>query len=658
MNPRLLRIAGPAVLVGTAIVATVVALAYGGGADPLDLGDAGPVVRWGLPIANLLFNLGAAAMLGPLVLALFALRSGRREFDLALDVASVGAAVFTVGAAATGFLTFLNAFNASPSLDEVFGQQLGRFLVELPLGQAWLITTLAGAVLTVLTFAVRTWTPTLFVALIAIAALIPMATTSHDGAAANHGAAVTSLALHIVGAAVWLGGLLLLIVLRASAGDTRLAQVLPRYSSIALVAFIVVAVSGYARAALAVGAWSQLATPYGVLIIVKVVALIILGLLGASYRRFLIGRMTQGPSARRFWGLVLVEFAFMGIASGVAAALARTAPPIPDVPLDARTPAEYLTGAPLPPELTTAGWITSWNVDVLWLLVVGFGAFFYLAGVWRLHRRGDAWPIYRTVLWLAGLALLFWVTTGAVAVYEQYLFSVHMVGHMLLTMAIPLLLVSGAPVSLAARAIVKRDDGTRGGREWILWAVHSPAARILTNPFVAAALFILSLWVFYYTDLFRWSLYEHFGHLWMVAHFLITGYLFVLSLIGIDPVPFRLPYAGRLILLIAIMAMHAFFGISIMMQSGLMAAEWFGAMGRTWGATPMEDQYIGGGIAWSVGEIPTLILAITVAIQWSRSDERMQRRRDRHADRTGDAELDEYNARLAALAVKDARIER
>ena len=658
MNPRLLRIAGPAVLVGTAIVATVVALAYGGGADPLDLGDAGPVVRWGLPIANLLFNLGAAAMLGPLVLALFALRSGRREFDLALDVASVGAAVFTVGAAATGFLTFLNAFNASPSLDEVFGQQLGRFLVELPLGQAWLITTLAGAVLTVLTFAVRTWTPTLFVALIAIAALIPMATTSHDGAAVNHGAAVTSLALHIVGAAVWLGGLLLLIVLRASAGDTRLAQVLPRYSSIALVAFIVVAVSGYARAALAMGAWSQLATPYGVLIIVKVVALIILGLLGASYRRFLIGRMTQGPSARRFWGLVLVEFAFMGIASGVAAALARTAPPIPDVPLDARTPAEYLTGAPLPPELTTAGWITSWNVDVLWLLVVGFGAFFYLAGVWRLHRRGDAWPIYRTVLWLAGLALLFWVTTGAVAVYEQYLFSVHMVGHMLLTMAIPLLLVSGAPVSLAARAIVKRDDGTRGGREWILWAVHSPAARILTNPFVAAALFILSLWVFYYTDLFRWSLYEHFGHLWMVAHFLITGYLFVLSLIGIDPVPFRLPYAGRLILLIAIMAMHAFFGISIMMQSGLMAAEWFGAMGRTWGATPMEDQYIGGGIAWSVGEIPTLILAITVAIQWSRSDERMQRRRDRHADRTGDAELDEYNARLAALAVKDAQTER
>jgi cytochrome c oxidase assembly factor CtaG len=132
----------------------------------------------------------------------------------------------------------------------------------------------------------------------------------------------------------------------------------------------------------------------------------------------------------------------------------------------------------------------------------------------------------------------------------------------------------------------------------------------------------------------------------------------VLSLIGVDPVPYRLAYPMRLLVLIAVMAMHAFFGIAIMMQSGLFVAEWFGAMGRTWGAPPLEDQYIGGGVAWSIGEIPTLILAITVAIQWSRSDERAQRRRDRHVDRAGDAELDEYNARLAELAERDARAAR
>jgi cytochrome c oxidase assembly factor CtaG len=114
----------------------------------------------------------------------------------------------------------------------------------------------------------------------------------------------------------------------------------------------------------------------------------------------------------------------------------------------------------------------------------------------------------------------------------------------------------------------------------------------------------------------------------------------------------------RLLVLIVVMAMHAFFGIAIMMQSGLMVAEWFGSMARDWGVTPLEDQYLGGGVAWSIGEIPTLILAITVAIQWSRSDERMQRRRDRQVDRAGDTELDEYNARLAELAERDARIGR
>src|SRR3546814_14896208 len=79
------------------------------------------------------------------------------------------------------------------------------------------------------------------------------------------------------------------------------------------------------------------------------------------------------------------------------------------------------------------------------------------------------------------MLLLLWVTSGPIKAYQDYLFSLHMVGHMLLTMAIPLLLVPGAPVTLAARAIARRDDGTRGGREWNLWAVHRPLGRVLTN---------------------------------------------------------------------------------------------------------------------------------------------------------------------------------
>ena len=646
------RVAGPAILLIAGVVATVLALIYGGGAEAPRLLDPGPVVRWGLPVVKMLSNVTGAVMLGSLVLALFALRTGTRPFERAMDAASAGAAAFTVASGTAAFLTFMSVFNPALSTDRLFGEQLGSFLLNTALGQSWLITTLMGATVTVLAFAWRTWTPVLLTAILAAASFLPLATQGHSGDVAGHNIAVNSILLHTIGAAVWLGGLLLVVLLRRTP-DLDATALVQRYSTLALAAFVVVAVSGLARSIVALGDWAALATPYGGILIAKIVLLVAMGALGAWYRSRLIPKLDENRGW--FWMLVLCEVALMGLASGAAAALARTEPPAGDTPPAVRTPAEILTDSPLPPELTLDRWFTEWNVDVLWLVAGGFGLVFYLAGVQRLRRRGDRWPIHRTVFWVAGVLLLIWVTSGALNAYQDYLFSVHMMGHMLLSMAIPLLLVSGAPITLALRAIEKRDDGTRGGREWIMWAVHSPFARVVTHPFVAAGIFVGSLWAFYFTDLFRWSMYEHLGHEWMIAHFLISGYLFVMSLIGADPVPYRLPYPGRLITLIAVMALHAFFGIAIMMQTGLMVSEWFGAMGRTWGPTPLEDQYIGGGIAWSVGEIPTLILAITVAIQWSRNDTKLQRRRDRHADRTGEAELEEYNARLAELAAKDAR---
>lgn len=648
------RAAGLVILAVAAVVALLVALQLGGGAAPLLLSDPGPFVRWGLPAARMVNNISAAVMIGSMVLALFALRAGEKPFETALDVASIGAAVFTASSAATALLTFLGAFNVQLSFEQQFGEQLGRFLLTLPLGQAWLITTIMGALVTVLAFAWRGWTSTLIAAVIAAAALLPMANQGHSGALAGHAIAVNSILLHTVGAAVWLGGLLLLIVLRRAGGIDH-TDLVRRYSSLAIAAFFVVAVSGIARSTVSLGGWEGLWTPYGLIIVAKAVLLGGMGLLGAWYRARLIPRLSGESASRWFWMLVVCEVALMGLASGAAAALARTPPPTGETAAILKTPAELLTGSPLPPEFTIDMWFTGWDVDILWVVGAALGLFFYLAGVWRMHRRGDKWPIHRTIFWVLGLIMLVWVTSGPINLYQDYLFSVHMLGHMMLTMAIPLLLVSGAPITLALRAIHKRDDGTRGGREWIMWAVHSRFSRVITHPFVAAGLFIGSLWAFYFTDLVRWSMYEHLGHEWMVIHFLITGYLFVMSLVGIDPVPYRLPYPGRLITLIAVMAMHAFFGIAIMMQEGLMVAEWFGSMARTWGPTPMEDQYIGGGIAWSIGEIPTLIVAITVAIQWSRDDTKVQRRNDRHADRTGDAELAEYNARLAAMADRDAR---
>lgn len=653
--PRVTRIAGPAVLVAVALLVLVLGLAYGGGADERPIGDPGALVRFGLPVAKLFVNIGAAVTLGAVTLALFALSPKRDEYHLALDVAAAGAALYTVAAGATGFLTFLNVTGTSVTFDDQFGAKLGLFVTDVELGQAWLATTLIAATLTVLCFAVRGQTLMFFVGVLAVISLVPMAQQGHAAGTAGHNAAITALGLHLLFAAIWLGGLLTIILIRSTLEPDRIIPVIKRYSSLALVAFIVVAISGYASAELRIGTLDRLLTPYGVLVLAKVAALVAIGLFGAVQRNWLIGRMETASKAlgRYFWWLVVAELGFMGVASGLAAALARTATPVAEQVASAPTAAELLTGEPLPPELTPARYVTMWDIDLIWLLITAFAIFFYLAGVVRLHRRGDTWPIHRTVFWVLGMLVLFYLTSGGIAAYQDYLFSVHMLGHMGLTMLVPVLLVPGAPVTLAMRAIEKRHDGSRGPREWILLAVHSKFAGIIANPVVAAVLFAGSLWVFYYSPLLRWAMTDHIGHEWMIAHFVLTGYLFVQSLIGVDPVPYRLSYPMRLLLLLATMAAHAFFGLAIMSNVGLFLADWFGAMGRTWGPPPLEDQQIGGGIAWSLGELPTIALAITVAIQWSRSDTREQKRVDRNADRTDDAELKEYNERLARMAGRD-----
>jgi putative copper resistance protein D len=230
-----------------------------------------------------------------------------------------------------------------------------------------------------------------------------------------------------------------------------------------------------------------------------------------------------------------------------------------------------------------------------------------------------------------------------------------MIGHMLLSMGVPVLLVPGAPITLLLRAVAKRNDESRGVREWVLWAVHTPFARLVSYPIIAAVNFAGSLVLFYFTPAFSWSVHDHLGHEWMTVHFLITGYLFVQAIIGIDPGPHRIAYPVRLMLLIGTLAFHAFFGLALMDGASLLLPEWYGAMGRLWGSTPIADQHDGGAIAWGIGELPTAVLTIIVSVQWARADQRDSTRLDRASDRSGNQDLEDYNAMLARLAKREER---
>ena len=650
MTRRLAILAGPATLLVVAVFALLAGLAFGGGANAGEVLDPGAAVRYGLPFAKLVMNLGVSVALGALALAVFALSSKEHEFGRAVDIAAGGAGIWTVAAAASGLFAYSSVSYIPVTLDDAYGQGLGFYLTATEPGRAWLVTSLLGAAITVLCFAVRNVTALGLVTTVGVLGLVPLAREGHAGGTASHDAAVTAIWLHVIFASFWLGGLLTLLLLRPQLSAKRLAAVLPRYSTIALICFVVVAASGYVTASIRLEDLPNLLSPYGILVLVKIAMLGGLGLFGAFQRRRLINRIVNRNAPRWFWALLLAELVFMGIASGVAAALARTSPPIETVrisELPDPTPALILTDRELPPELGPSTWLSEWNFDLFWILICGFALLFYFAGVIRVRRRGDVWPVHRLVLWTAGILLLFWVTNGPVNVYERYLFSVHMLGHMLLSMAAPVLLVLAAPITLGLRSIRSRDDGSRGPREWLLIAVHSKVASWATRPLVAGILFAASLWLFYYSPLFRWATEDQVGHTWMVSHFLITGFLFAQTLVGIDPLPNRAPYPLRLILLLATMALHAFFGLSLVTGTSLLLPDWYGAMGRTWGLSPLADQQAGGGVAWSVGEIPTVILALLVVFLWSRTDARDAKRNDRAADRDNGLELRAYNEMLA-----------
>jgi putative copper resistance protein D len=251
------------------------------------------------------------------------------------------------------------------------------------------------------------------------------------------------------------------------------------------------------------------------------------------------------------------------------------------------------------------------------------------------------------------MTVLVYATSGGVAVYGEFLFSAHMIQHMVLTMAIPVAIVVAAPVTLIARAVEVRHDGSRGMREWILGIVQSRWVGLVGHPLISTVVFALSLIVFYYSPLLGWATTTHLGHQWMIVHFLLTGYLFVQALISVDPSPHRTAYPMRMILLLATMGFHAFFGLSLMNGTGLLLPEWFGAMGREWGDTPLVDQQIGGAIAWGIGELPTFVLSGLVILSWIKSDEREARRSDRQAKRDGDAELVAYNEMLGTISRRD-----
>ena len=569
--------------------------------------------------------------------------------------AGLAALTWTISTGLAILATLANILGTGIS-DALDPTSLRSFISQITLGK-YMFVQLCLALLVALTvIRIRAVAGAYALLLISFAALVAPVFESHSASSGSHALAIGSLVVHVVAISFWVGGLVAISLLNAA--DRAIA--LPRFSALALWAAIAVSASGTANAWARLnfkGAWSS---DYARIVLVKLLLTSILIFFGYLNRRHLNGSLKL--DGKKLSRLISAEVLIMALTTIAGSKLSTMQPPLrsESTILD---PGLAVAGIATPDAPNLWRLISLYDPDALMIGVLITAVALYIKGVVVLTRRGDKWPVGRTVAFALGISAIDYATSGGLGVYAKFSFEYHMLAHMLLGMVAPIGIVLGAPITLALRTLPQgRNPEERGVRGTLIALLHSKPAGIFTNPVVILAIFDGSLFALYMTPLFGNMMQSHLGHLLMNVHFLLAGILFFHVIIGIDPNPRKVPYIVRIVILFAAMSIHAFFAIALISTSTLLDQGYFVSLQTPWNLDLLADQHAGGSIAWAMGEIPILLALVATFIQWMRDDQRETKRIDRNEARLAAMgepdELAQYNAYLSSLATRDLKSEK
>ena len=518
------------------------------------------------------------------------------------------------------------------------------YLTQTSIGKSYLVQMIGIAL--VLLIPLKKVISTYVALLISLVAITAPVFQSHGSTSGYHGLAIGALVVHVIALSFWVGGLF---------GLTQLSKpnkliALPRFSEIALWSAIAVVLTGAATAWTRLDSIQSWQSKYGAVTLLKIFLAITLIGFGALHRRWII--KSDYPSVFR---LVTAEIVIMISTIFVGSWLSIINPPEREI---VSSPGLLVTGIEMPEPPTFSRVLLAYDADGLMLGLLIFAVAIYIKGVIILSRRGDKWPVGRTIAFALGISAIDFATSGGLGVYSRFAFSNHMLSHMVLGMIAPIGIVLGAPITLALRTLpIGRNEQERGIRGSFIALLHSKLSKIYTHPVVALAIFNGSLFALYFTPLFGNLMQGHSGHFFMSIHFLLSGILFFQVLIGVDPMPRKVPHIVKVIIIFAAMSIHAFFSISVMSASTLLDNGYFALLERPWATDLLADQRAGGAIGWAMGEIPILLALLATFIQWTRQDKKEAARIDRAADRAAAmGEKDDlalYNQYLAELNRRD-----
>ena len=615
----------------------------------LGIPDPGPATTYGLPFFRAVGWMLAALSIGSFMFSAFYISPNVPDNDnTRLDDASLtvdGHLAGRTGAVSAVLFGMVGLLMVPLVLSDVSGTPLSGVLnpasfsvavEQVATSKVWAISAGIALVVGVAGLFLRSWSSQPILLLGAIGMIVPLGMEGHAASGGAHDYGTNAYLWHLIFMAIWIGGLMALIAHGRRLGpDMRLA--VTRYSAVALVAIVAVALSGVVSALIRIEPEHLFTTRYGWIIVAKIVGTIILGLLGFAHRQATIPSLGKKPTA--FLRLAVGEVMVMAGVVGVAITMGRTPPPPPADPnlssMDIQMGYE-LTQAP-----TFFNVWTMWRFDILWGVLAILLAVLYLWGVRRIRRAGKAWETKRTVHWLLGCASLLLTMSSGIGMNMPASYSMHMVGHMLLSMVVPLLLVLGAPLSLLMTAWDSGEPGQPNIHDWAHAFTRAGWLRVITIPWLNLLQFIFFFYVLYvHIPLYELAISEHAGHIIMNTVFLLSGYFYFWELVGPDPIPGRRPIQVRLAWLVVSMPVHLFMGVYLMQLNVVMGEEFYNSLELPWRPDLLADQKVGGGVAWAFGSFPLTYVMILMFLAW--------RAKDKEDEERVDAELDAASRRREA----------
>ncbi|MGH3510315.1 MAG: cytochrome c oxidase assembly protein [Nocardioidaceae bacterium] len=244
-----------------------------------------------------------------------------------------------------------------------------------------------------------------------------------------------------------------------------------------------------------------------------------------------------------------------------------------------------------------------WNLVAI-VLLVG-----YVAGLAVARRRTGSSPVsgVRVGCWVLGVVSLVLTIDSAIDIYGDGLFYVHMIEHLMLIMVVPAFFVLGHPLTVLRAAL------SPSGRERFDRVVRSMPIAVLTNPLVGVAVYSLVIVETHLTPFMDGMM----RHPWLGAVeqvlYLAAGYLILLTLIGYEPIRWRLTPLFRIAICVIAMTADTVVGI-VLMQSDTDLFPMLAAHRPMGAPSPVHDQHIGGGIMWAGGDGLMTLFAIAMVI--------------------------------------------